>query len=563
MSEKVVQLVSFSGNNPNSSTAATAMLADGVAAATSAAFYYQTPALEKLNEALVRSVNDQGFLTVINGEKGSGKSTLLQQFLRQAQPEWALCLIRVKHVIGEKHILEQLNKHFFPAKNYSLESLAQHLLASTDPCWPVIIVDDADKMSSFALKVLLSLKFSIEEQGGHLGLILFALPSIQGLMKSPSLLCHDEIVRNIDIPLLQERETFAYVDLFYQSKLLVPEDEQSEGQDNTPSALSHRQIRAIYRMSGGLPGSINQLIEQCEQRNASLPSQFMSYLLNIKMKPHRWRIAAVLLLIIASAYKGGEWILRDDVSPIKEDMLATQHAPSPLLIAAAPATVTEKARPATLAASLAAEAKRYDKPKEAQLISAPEVKQLIVAVAAPPALVDKEAVKIVAVNVPVDGQNWLMEQDPGDYTIQLAASADEKAINRFIRKQPVIEGMRYVHIVRRDQNWYLTLYGAYPTFSKATKGIQLLPQSLRENDPWIRRISSLQGLLPVTEPVMTTNGLESADDAAEGVMIAPLSSDAALDVDNTVTVPLKETRIEGAQENTLALPKMIESVINP
>jgi len=95
----------------------------------------------------------------------------------------------------------------------------------------------------------------------------------------------------------------------------------------------------------------------------------------------------------------------------------------------------------------------------------------------------------------------LRRQVPDDYTIQLAASASEKAIIRFIKKQPVLPELRYVHVKRRGSDWYVVLYGAYQSVSDARRVIKKLSRSLTKNKPWVRHTSALQKRLPELDVV--------------------------------------------------------------
>ena len=577
MSENVVQLA-----NQGVQSAVDDNASDILSVYDPVRFSYQTPALEKLLEALVRSVDDRGILTVIKGVQGSGKTALLQQFLLQARPEWGLCLVQASHVIGEKHILEQLNNRYYPHNHYDIEVLADRLAADAKQCWPVVLIDDAHNLSSFALDVLLSLKFNVEEQGGRLGLILLALPSIQEVLSSPSLLRHDEVVRVIDMPALTEEQTVDYIDQLLEVSGLI-----------SPDNLSNGQKQAIYRRSKGLPGLINPQIYHAATKNKREPSPVYSLLRAYLSQPRLWAAAMMAVVFIYGVFS----LLspENNTETISDLPLLAQNEP----VLAAPDSKVSVADVKAIAAPVikkpvAKKTVKVNKPVERPRVV--EKKEVIIPAA--PAVPEKpvlaaltdhragsgseekvdesssEAKPTVSVNQPVNGQLWLKSQNSGDYTIQLAASAYEDAIERFIRKQPVMDGLRYVHIVRRGKDWYVTLFGSYTTFAKAKQAIADLPATLRKNEPWIRKISTLQkmlpGLTPESAPELKTGSVDViAPKAAIPVESVSEPAATASVVDNASAAPVPGDESSSVVENASAAPgdessaRAVNTVIEP
>jgi DamX protein len=501
-------------------------------------FVYLTPGLEKLIEALIRSVNDPGILTIVSGEQGSGKTVLLQQFLRQARAEWELCLIQPSHVIGEKHILEQLNNRYFPHNQYDVETLAERLVTTVDKQWPVILVDNAQNLSSFALDVLLSLKSSVEEQGGRLGLIFFALPTIQALMTSPSLHRHNEAVRVIDMPALTELQTTEYIDKLLEASGVASSQYPTTGQK-----------QAIFRRSQGCPGLINPLLTQLVKKQGRKSSGVTEKLSPYLQRSRLWIGAAMVLVL---AYGISNYLLpwRDntfgtDLSPAERGPLVADssgvepqqdkqsHSKTPIGTnnkavkkddGHTAAVIQQRKSPAQVKTQTSVT------PVNNKKVAQNPVEPLPTPVTSSPlpaAQMDQinsrtdDAANPPQINAmsnePVNGKDWLLSQNRGDYTIQLAASANEEAIQRFIRTQPVIDGLRYVHILRRGKNGYVTLFGSYPTFSLAKQAISDLPESMRKNEPWIRRISALQDMVPDYVPVAAASSSEEATTAQVGL----------------------------------------------
>jgi len=549
MSKNVVQL-----SNQENQAAAVESESSVLSASGPGRFNYRSPAGDKLIEALARSVDEQGILTIVTGEPGSGKTVLLQRFLQQGRAEWDLCLVQAAHAIGEKHILEQINNRYYPHQQYQVEVLADRLAAEAGDRWPVIVVDNTHNLSSFALDTLLSLKFNIEERGGRLGLILFASPVIQAMLSGPSLHRHDETIRVIAMPLLTLNETLDYIDQWFDSQGL-----------KLPQGLSSSRKQAIYRRSGGQPGQIERLLTEVVDKQARVPSALRGRVLHTLSRPYSW-IAAAMLLLLAyvlgnlnatspDEFPGPAVIVQDQSQlqqPGPPQVSAPPPKPAPKAIANAVETAARQDKKTTPAATIP-----VVKPPASRRAEIPADTTAKALPAQPSAervqdqQTARKAAVITTVHEPVDGTDWLLSANKGDYTIQLAASADEKAIKRFIRKQPMQEGLSYVHIIRRGKDSYVTLYGSYPTFSRAKEAIADLPLSMRDNGPWIRRISALQVLLPEAEAVedendnnIVINAVESSLPTAAGKASVPAPAD----------TPVSEPATPPTDNATLAMP---------
>lgn len=554
MPKNVVQL-SSQENQAASDVSESSMLPSS----DSSLFIYRSPAGDKLIEALTRSIDEQGTLTIVTGGPGSGKTVLLQRVLQQARPEWELCLIQATHAIGEKYILEQLNNSYYPHQQYKAEALADRLAAEAGERWPVIVVDDAHNLSAFALDILFSLKFNIAERGGRLGLILFATPAIQTMLSSPSLHRHDETIRVIAMPLLSLNETSEYIDQWFDSHGF-----------HMPQGLSGNRKQAIYRRSGGQPGQITRLLTEVVGKQVRVPSALPTRVLHTLGRPYSWVVAAMLLLLV--------YVLGNFNGPlpgevpghaiIAQDQLQLQQPgmPQPAVDKPAPIAITNTAEtaarqdnkttpPTTAPVVKPPASRRAEKPAD------PTATALPVSPAHPSAeliqdqQIAKNAVVVTTVQEPVDGTDWLLSAKKDDYTIQLAASVDEIAIKRFIRNQPMQEGLSYVHIIRRGKDGYVTLYGSYPTFSRAKQAIADLPLSMRDNGPWIRRISALQALLPAAVTVVEVlqlendNGIAANADASSSPSaetLAPVPVPADIPVSESAPPPVADDATQAA-----------------
>lgn len=87
---------------------------------------------------------------------------------------------------------------------------------------------------------------------------------------------------------------------------------------------------------------------------------------------------------------------------------------------------------------------------------------------------------------------WLEEQEPNQYTIQLASSRKEKSIEKIYDENHLKGKGGYYHYKRDGVDRYALIYGTYKTVAAANTAIEKLPEKLRSKTPWVRKIKSLQ-----------------------------------------------------------------------
>lgn len=526
--------------------------------------FFETPSMEKLLGALIQSISDGRNVTVVSGVSGSGKSTLIDRLINQARSDWNICRIHARHTIGEKHILDHLNAFFRSGDKLDMEGLAAGLAQTQNQGSmprPVIIVDDADKLTTFALDVLFKLKLAVEDKGGQIGIVLFAQPTIRQLLTGPSLQRYDAIIRTIDLPSMTGEQTEVYIDRW----------REAHGYKNTLQ-LSPSQRQTLHKRGGGLPGKVNVLLEQLvdrqEQQNG-FPAT------NNKALPVVSGVVAtaivfgfVIAIIFWSLMDGQDNGVKVVATTTKsqpvfpDDKSAQRNAADDTDKSAGhmdqdvqnKVAVTATARQLDNEASVPPPPKKSEyqaavvevadkphvEPQDRAKVTAKVIPSLPVPAPAPapepkPEPVKQEPVKpapvmteVASKSTPVveqstpstpvpvvqasndsvepresagaeekqDGQAWLWAQSGDQYTVQLAASLDSDAIQRFIKSQPDLPELHYVHIKQRGRDWYISLYGSYNSFGAAKTAVDQLPSSMRKNSPWIRRLAKLQSLAP-------------------------------------------------------------------
>jgi septal ring-binding cell division protein DamX len=104
------------------------------------------------------------------------------------------------------------------------------------------------------------------------------------------------------------------------------------------------------------------------------------------------------------------------------------------------------------------------------------------------------------VEVALSPADWIIQQNPRHYTLQLASSTRRSKIEKYYQQYRISDQGGYFHYQRKDRDWYALVYGSYPTISAARTAIENLPEVLRAWMPWIRRFRDIQKvMLPLDE----------------------------------------------------------------
>ncbi|WP_456404990.1 SPOR domain-containing protein [Thiolapillus sp.] len=87
---------------------------------------------------------------------------------------------------------------------------------------------------------------------------------------------------------------------------------------------------------------------------------------------------------------------------------------------------------------------------------------------------------------------WLRSLDPKHYSIQILASHDAASVSGEAARQDLSAATAIYTRQGSGGDWYILLYGDFPSYRKATAALGSLPEDIRANDPWIRKLSSVQ-----------------------------------------------------------------------
>ena len=111
------------------------------------------------------------------------------------------------------------------------------------------------------------------------------------------------------------------------------------------------------------------------------------------------------------------------------------------------------------------------------------------------AAIDSDAAALTPVPVTTGtllGEDWLQQQNPNHFTIQIAASNDRQALRQYAESLNLDTEYAWFRSVRNGQNWYSLVVGQYPSSARAQTAVANLPTRIRRNQPWIRNFGSIQ-----------------------------------------------------------------------
>ncbi|MHC8441694.1 MAG: SPOR domain-containing protein [Candidatus Eutrophobiaceae bacterium] len=114
-----------------------------------------------------------------------------------------------------------------------------------------------------------------------------------------------------------------------------------------------------------------------------------------------------------------------------------------------------------------------------------------------PPTIATDAVQASAATLPnqLNRTQWLSQQDPNSYTLQLSSLSDEKAALRYLQQHNLGVQAGYVKVTVKRQPRHSVIYGIFLNRQQAVQAIATLPSSVRKNKPWIRQLRQLQELL--------------------------------------------------------------------
>lgn len=494
-----------------------------------------TPAWQEHAEMVKHFCQFSQNVLLIIAPQGGGKTTFLKHVLKKPVGKLRTHTINAESQTSVESLMRNVVKGF-DLEWVELSAVIQQVQANIEEdfyqqeiTW-ALFVDDAHLLSNEQLQALISLVKYDDDSRKHLHLILLGEPSLELRLLAPEF------------------------SVLLQGKMFTLELESWTLQDLhsffAHNGLSKEQISVIFERSRGLPGYVMR--EKDGVLGHSTTGKKMT-----KRNFKQWGMHPVSLGILAGVVMGGGYLFfnnsqdlegssvpvnaaqpaennwsNKDISAkkasnavafhfdkvdnsdiLEEDMTIEQGGRAMPLANTVPALESaEHAKPAQNNAQNKDHVKQTaettdKKPTTEQKI---EVKQEVaspakVAVETPastPATktesVEKKTVKTetnTATEKSLSEEELhLLSAESHHYTLQLLGASKIESVNQFIRQHNLQDKTHFVRTKRGGKDWYIVVYGDYPSAQAAKAASKTIPESLRKTklEPWVREIHAVQ-----------------------------------------------------------------------
>ena len=92
-------------------------------------------------------------------------------------------------------------------------------------------------------------------------------------------------------------------------------------------------------------------------------------------------------------------------------------------------------------------------------------------------------------------QEWVLMQNPKNYTLQLASSTNAELIKKYYEENGLAQKAGYYRDVREGESWYALVYGSYASVREANEAIASLTLDLKKWSPWVRKLQNVQKII--------------------------------------------------------------------
>ncbi len=483
--------------------------------------FYAEPTRKQRLDILLHLAQYGNELMLVTGPEGSGKTTLLQQFQNKALDSWSIAHIDAKEGMDERKLVQQLyhqmGMKFHGATHAELlENMGRHFNSLQHSArQAVLLIDNANQLPITAINQVLEMAaLTNAENKPLLCVILFGTPELEAHFSNPQIhLPMNLVQRTLDLPPFDEEHTAHYI-LHRLSVVGFV--------DNEP--FTENVLRRLHKQSGGWPGHINDFAHNLLAD--SLPSK-VSEEIGGTVKPLRV-IAAIAVTIVM----GSILIWQDDINswlkpaekplnaknsnqviepappfisksePMPPEHLAGQKVTAETIPELVPEDATASKitgadlgptlKPADVAAD---QALSLDEALDSISLIKGDLDKGTPAEKAKPAGQKPLAQAGMTNNLsqlPAHQRNWLLEQNPSHYTLQLVAGEQIATIEKFIHEQQIHDNLAFYRTIRNGKPWFGLLYGIYTSKQEAIDARSRLPKKLRTLAPWVREITEVQ-----------------------------------------------------------------------
>jgi DamX protein len=355
------------------------------------------------------------------------------------------------------------------------ESLRNHITATRyNGQLPVLLVDDTHVLPLATLKFIVELATQGEPLT-RMRVVLLTEPQLTQIFATPEFtMVKNNLIHTIDVPTFSQTQVRDYL----QFRL------QNSKYRHVNPFNSSEMIKKIYLESDGVPGNINVIAQRLLRQFVAerLPVTHFSrnfdfqnkWLSNIKVV---FVLIGILLLVYWWSFPGDEKNnsnnhLEENSQPHENDLFA--HAqPVETFIPTESSNEQDSLKSAFLPFSATTYDNNISDSSETTL----------------PQLLVKQT------NAQIKGEQWLRQQNPKAYTLQVIGAYDIETLKKFLVRHPLTD-IAFFKTTYRNRDWYVLVHGIYSNRREALAAREQLPASLRQStQPWIRTLGSVQKVI--------------------------------------------------------------------
>lgn len=96
-------------------------------------------------------------------------------------------------------------------------------------------------------------------------------------------------------------------------------------------------------------------------------------------------------------------------------------------------------------------------------------------------------------------QEYLLQMNPDDFTLQLLGSRNVQDIFNYIQQQSRIGETAMFKTTHKGNDWYVLVQGEFKSVQNAIQAIAILPENIQSKQPWVRKLSQVQKLIQKTK----------------------------------------------------------------
>lgn len=435
--------------------------------------FFATPELNQRIESIRHLIQNSEQLLLIIAEVNSGKTTLLNHLIMEAENHWWSHQITAKENVSPENLISDILTAFnvsHQGKPLAIlqENLRNHLAATRYKSQlPILFIDDAELLPVETLQIAAKLAVQGESQT-RMRVVLFCQPTIHERLAKPEFaFLHETLMHILDIPPLTEEQTHEYL------QFCLAKTPYTARHPFTPAVTTR-----IHQQSQGKIFKINQLakevLEEFIEQQPALASPTKKSL-NLK-----WGLVAsfIIIILVTGGFLASWWANEDDKA-IDLDLPSQNVAEESDSKKASSELNSLQAHtqidPGKLTSSYG-DSTDSSYPKSVLSGKNP--------------FENREEV-----DLGVQDENWLLQQNPDAYTIQVLGAYDPLSLKAFI-EQYDLSPLASFTTTYRGKQWHVLVQGIYPNRQAVNQALKNLPSGLKNTTkPWPRQLADIQSLI--------------------------------------------------------------------